>query len=341
MLCRRRSFLSVVVAAAICAASPASAVALDPGDSISLTGAAPITGQTIDAGYPFAFGGSGVVDGPDPDFSTYTESVLLAPASSPVFASGCPSDYNVATNQIELTYGHDALAEYESDLGNDDIPFDSAASFTWSAAVNDGVVTTVDSPGNYVACAYLIDLTEYGSPTNTYAVSAPRAFTVEAPPGSKPPGRFGGPRGKTPSSSSLGLTVKPAHPPIRAPGNNLIEISGLYDPTQGDAGLIVTLKSTRRYNGCAANDEQDTQVTSADGGVILSQYESVSANAAGAFKSPFALNFRKKLSGTYVICAYLHAGLDGDVLAGFHRFVAQGKPKHKRKPKHSAHRSGR
>jgi hypothetical protein len=335
MLHQRRCLLIALMVAAVCAAAPASAMALDPGDSISLTSVAPTTGQTIYAGYEFAFGGSGTVDGPDPDFSNYTESVLLTPASSPVFAAGCPSDYNVATDAIDMAYGQDSLAEYESDWGQDDLPLtgDGPSSYTWAAAVNDGVAPTVTNPGNYVACAYLIDETVQPSPTDdTFAVSTPVAFTVQVPPGSKPPGQFGGTPGKTGTPSNLGLTVKPAHSPIRAPGHNLLEISGRYDPTSGGAGLVVTLKSTRRYNGCAANDEQDTQVTAADGGVILTIFESVSANAAGAFKSPFALNFKKKLSGTYVICAYLTQG-DDDLLVGFDRFVAKGKPKPKPKPR--------
>jgi hypothetical protein len=82
------------------------------------------------------------------------------------------------------------------------------------------------------------------------------------------------------------------------------------------------LKSTRRFNGCAADDQLDLQITCADGGAVLTQYEKVTPSSAGNFLSPLALNFKKSVAGTAVVCAYLIDGFGDDLSVGYLRFSA-------------------
>lgn len=143
-------------------------------------------------------------------------------------------------------------------------------------------------------------------------------FTVlDAPGTGRAPTGFGGPH----DTSHHGLRIAARHNRVRSPGRNLLSISGSSDPENGPAGLIVTIKSARRFNGCAANDQQDLQITEADGGSVLVRYEQVSASSAGNFSSPVALNFRRRLRSTAVVCAYLVDGFGEDIAVGYLRLT--------------------
>jgi hypothetical protein len=327
-----RAFVALV-AGLLCAVAPASALALDPSDSISLS---PPSG-TVYGGYPFAFTGGGSVDGNTLD--GYTQEVLFTPSSSPILSPACPTDYNQTATAIEMAYGGPiVLAEHEAEgVGSGSILAGEAGPYSYTAYVNGDVIPTVTAPGRYLACAYLIDALDS---SETLAVSpSPLPFTVNDPPGTgTPPQSFGGPPGKTGSPSNLSLTVAPERSPIRAPGNNLINVSGRYDISSGEAGLIVTVEPTSKYNGCASNDQQDTQIVAATGGAELTYYEQVTANQAGKFTSPIALDFKRRVSGSYVLCAYLEQFGD-DIAVGFDRFTlnqAAHKPRHRAKPKPKA-----
>jgi hypothetical protein len=322
--------LVALVAVVVCAVAPASALALDPSDSISLS---PPSG-TVYGGYPFSFTGGGSVDGNTID--GYTEEVLFTSSSSPIPAA-CPADYSQTVTAIEMASGGPgALAEHQAEgVGSGSILAGEAGPYTYTAHVNDNVIPTVTAPGHYLACAYLIDALDS---SDTLAVStSPVPFTVNDLPGTgTPPQSFGGPPGKTGRPSNLSLTVAPQRSPIRAPGNNLINVSGRYDVSTGEAGLTVTVEPTSKYNGCASNDQQDTQITAATGGAQLTYGEKVTANQAGRFTSPIALDFRRRVSGSYVLCAYLVQGID-DIAVGYDRFnlnQATHKPRHKRKSNH-------
>jgi hypothetical protein len=328
---RARRALVALMALVLCAVAPASALALDPSDSISLSPPS----ATVYGGYPFTFTGSGSVDGNTID--GYTQEVLFTPSSSPILTPACPADYNQTATAIEMAYGGPVvLAEHQADgVGSESILAEEAGPYTYTAYVNGDVIPTVTAPGQYLACAYLID--ELDS-SDTLAFSpSPVPFTVNDPPGTgTPPQSFGGPPGKTVRPSNLSLTVAPARSPIRAPGNNLINVSGRYDISSGEAGLTVTVKPTSNYNGCASNDQQDTQITAATGGAQLTYEEKVTANQAGKFTSPVALDFTHGASGTYVLCAYLVQFSD-DVAVGYDRFnpnQAIHKPRHRAKSNH-------
>jgi len=312
---RRRGALIVLVAAFVSMPAPSVASArLDPADTISLSGP---SGRAY-AGYPFTFTGTGTVDGDDA--GDYAVAVLFTPSSSPILRGSCPADFAAAEQAIEQEYGGpDVIAQYSQEGIIDPLLLDQGA-YRYEAQVNGDVVKTVTAAGSYIACAYLGD----DSTDDTYAVSRPVPFTVTDAPGTgTPPTGFGGGRGS--HEPSLGLKVTATHG-IRAPGRNLLKISGRYDATTGPAGLVITLKSTRRFNGCAANDQQDLQITKADGGAVLASYEKVSPSSAGNFSSPLALNFKSRFAGTAVLCAYLIDGFGSDLAVGYLRFSA-GKPK--------------
>jgi hypothetical protein len=335
-----RSAFVGAIAAVVFAAAPSAAVAVDPSDAITLSSATTPTGAPIYADYPFSFNGTGTTDGPDQVGGGYTEYAVFTPAPSPVFGSGCPRDFNVASEDIEMRYGGpDALAALISDPGSDNISLDGTAGpFAFAAAVNDDVVTTVDTPGAYVACAYLIDdVGSFSSTDDTFAVSQPFDFTVNEPPRTAAPGEFGGPPGKTSTPSNLGLKIAVRHPPITAPGNDLLEISGRYDATMdAGVGLIVTVKPTAQYNGCAPNGEQDKQITeSGSGGAVLADYQPVSPSSTGTFSSPVALHFKRKSTKSYVLCAYLgQVATSDEILVGYERFT----PKKPKPPAHKQHK---
>jgi hypothetical protein len=325
-----------VAAWLVVAVLPASALALDPNDSISISPPVPSSGSTIYAGYPFIFSGSGTNDGAAED---YAQEVLFTPAASTILRPTCPPSLSDAIQAIDEAYGGPGADASHSALGVAD-PFIGGGPFTYRAWVNSDVIPTVTDAGSYVACAYL-----YGDlGGGTYAVSpAPVGFTVSLPPGSgTPPTGFGGPRGSG-RPSNLTLEVAPRRSPIRAPGRNVIEVSGHFQPSVGAGFLTVTVKDTRHFNGCAANDEQDLQITRADSGAVLTEAEQVTPNSAGVFLSPVAMNYRKNARGTGVICAYLNQLFD-DVAVGFERFTLPAtqaghkpKPKHKKRPsKHKA-----
>jgi hypothetical protein len=312
---RRRALVVLAVAAAVLGAGVGSASALIPGDSVSITSISSPDGHLY-VDYPFSFNGGGSVTGEDPDGGDYEQIVLFTPASSSILQPSCPTDYVTAAEAVNMQYG--SLAAYESDPAVSDPFLLEDGPYTYTADVNDGVLATVTTPGRYVACAYLGD-DESG---DTFAVTpSPTPFTVSDPPGSSAPTMFGGPPSKTRAPVHLGLSIHPQHSPIRAPGRNLLEITGRYDATSGPAGLTVTVKPTSRYNGCASNDEQDEQVTRAENGAVLTFGEKVTPGASGRFSSPIALNFRKRFSGTAVVCAYLVQGVD-DLAVGYLRFSA-------------------
>ncbi len=250
------------------------------------------------------------------DGGDYGVAVLFTPSASPILRGGCPASYAATAEAIEQAYGGpDVLAEYSA-LGLTTPALLEQGSYSWDADVNDDVVKTVTATGSYVACAYLGD--EFTDAT--FAVSSPVPFTVTDAPGTgTPPTGFGGPPGAT-EPGHLGLTVAPRHAPIRAPGHNLLEISGSYDATEGPAGLVVTIKSTKHFNGCAANDQQDVQITRADEGAVLTLFEQVTPSSAGNFSSPLALNFKRGFTGTAVVCAYLVDGFGDDLSRGYLRF---------------------
>jgi hypothetical protein len=261
---------------------------------------------------------------------------VYGPAGSAFVASGCPSDYQVAANEIDEQFGG-PLSIYTHQTTGDAPLLAGSGPFNYSATVNGGRLSpTVTNAGRYVACAYLNTLFD----TTTYAYTpTPAAFTVSLPPGAgSPPQSFGGPSG-SPTSAQLGLTVVPAHPPLKAPGDNLLEISGHSDPSNGPVGLAVTLKDASQYNGCAANDEQDEQITSADHGVVFAYDQSITENSAGTFVSPIAVNFKKAASGTGVFCAYLVETLGQDNARGYYRqtFGVTTNAKSK-KHKHTKHK---
>jgi hypothetical protein len=312
----------------VMAALPGTALALDPGDSITLNPPTPATGSTIYAGYPFSFSGGGTIDG-NVD-NGYDTEVIYAPAGAAFVASGCPSDYNVAAMAIDEQFGG-ALAIYTHETSGTGPLLSPAGPYRYTAGVNGDVLPTVTNAGQYVACAYLNDL---GDDTTYAYTPTPVTFTVSLPPGAgQPPQGFGGPSGK-PTSAQLGLTVVPANPPLRAPGDNLLEISGHSDPSNGPVSLAVTVKDAGNFNGCAANEEQDEQITSADHGVILTYAQAVTINSAGTFRSPIAVNFKKAASGTAVFCVYLVAEPGSDVARGYYRQTFSASTVHKKPKKH-------
>jgi hypothetical protein len=309
----------MVIAAAVAAAglAPASAAALDPADSISLS--APQGHVYVDD--PFSFAGAGAVDGNDSD---YEEGVLFVPAASPIMSTSCPQDTQTAVEEVDNAYGPGADASLSA-IGAGTAIGDEAGTYTYSATVNGDVLPQVTSPGTFHACAYLVD----GLSGATLAVSpAPVAFTVSDPPGvGAPPKGFGGSPGHTdhPANETLSV-VAPRR--IDAPGRDLLHIHGRYAVTSGEAALAVTLKRTSHYNGCAANDEEDEQITRADGGAIVTLSERVTPNAVGVFDSPIALHFKRRVRGTLVLCAYLVQSGD-DLAVGAWRFTT-----HRRTRKH-------
>jgi hypothetical protein len=314
------ALVGLVVALAAAVVPAVASAQLDPADAITLS---PPSGHSY-ADYPFTFTGSGSVDGADA--GDYAVAVLFTPSSSQILRGVCPSDLGATEQAIEQQYGGpDVIAQY-SQLGIMTPFLLGQGTYTYAAQVNGDVVKTVTTAGSYIACAYLGD----DLSGDTYAVSSPVAFTVTDAPGTgTAPTGFGGPRG-TREPAHLGLKVAARHEPIRAPGRNLLKISGSYDATSGPAGLVVTLKSTKRFNGCAANDQQDLQITQADAGALLTRYEKVTASSAGKFSSPLALNFKKRFSGTAVVCAYLIDGFGDDLAVGYLRFSApKAKAKHR------------
>jgi hypothetical protein len=326
----RRSLRTLVVFLVLGAAGSLPAVAsaqLDPADSISLTGLS-ATGGHAYVDYPFSFTGSGTVDGMDAD--DYDVEVLFTPSSSSILRGGCPSDFNATAQAIEEAFGGpDVIAEYSQEGITDPFLLEQGA-FTYTAEVNGDVVPTVTAAGNYIACAYLVD----DGSDETFAVSSPAAFTVSDAPGTgTAPTGFGGPPGSK-EPSHLGLRVTEKHHPIRAPGRNLLTISGNDNDSVDTGSLIITVKPTRRYNGCAANDQEDQQIAKADGGAVLAYYESVSPSSSGNFSSPLALNFRKRVSESAVLCAYLVDGFGEDLAAGYLRFTPHPpRTTHRRTPK--------
>jgi hypothetical protein len=312
-----RAFIVLLVLGLVGSLPAVANAQLDPADTITLS--APSGGIYVD--YPFSFTGSGTVDGMDAD--DYQVEVLFTPSSSPILSGGCPSDVYATAQAIEEAYGGpDVIAQYSQEAITDPFLLEQGP-YTYQAEVNGDVVPTVTAAGSYIACAYLGD----DASGDAFAVSSPTPFTVSDAPGTgTAPTGFGGPPGAR-EPSDVGLKVTARHRLLRAPGKNLLTISGTYDATSGPAGLIVTLKSTRRFNGCAANDNQDQQITQADGGAILSQYEQVTPSSSGNFSSPLALNFKKRVSGTAVLCAYLvEGGFGPDVSVGYLRFSTE-KPK--------------
>ncbi len=293
-----------------CLAMPGVAGAqLDPADTISLS--AP-SGHVY-ADYPFSFTGSGTVDGDDAD--DYAVAVLFTPTSSPILRSGCPGDFIATEQAIEQEFGGpDAIAGFSQEGVTDPFLLEQGA-YSYAAEVNGDVVKTVTAAGSYIACAYLGD----DMTAESFAVSSPVRFTVTDAPGTgTAPTGFGGPRGS--HEPPLGLKVISRPSRIRVPGRNLLTISGSYDATNGPAGLVVTVKSTRLHNGCAANDQQDEQITRADGGAVLTSFEEVTPSSAGRFASPLALNFKRRFAGTAVVCAYLIDGEGDDLAVGYLRF---------------------
>jgi hypothetical protein len=300
------------VAALVAGMLPTAAFAGGSDSSISIAAPVASNGPVIYAGYPFSFSGHGTDDA---SAEIYDVTVLYTPASSTILQPLCPSDLGAASQSIDEAFGGpDAVASYEA-LGVTN-PALGAGPFTYKAYVNSDVVPTVTSPGRWVACSFL---TEEGGPT-VASSPAPVHFTVKAPPGSgNPPSGFGGSPG-SPRPPNLTLTVAPDHAPVRAPGFNLIDVSGHFDPSEGEAFLTVTLNNAKLFNRCAADDEQEVQITQADGGAVLTQSEQVVANSAGAFRSPVGLHFIKKVSGTGLICAYLNQAFS-DIAVGYYRFT--------------------
>jgi hypothetical protein len=299
--------------------APASAAALDAADSISISPPRP----PVYVNDAFAFTGGGTVDGNDFD---YEESVLFVPAASPIMATSCPQDAATTIEAIDTAYGPYADGSLSA-VGFGTALGEFAGPYTYSAAVNGDVVPQVTAPGMFHACAYLTDA---GA---TLAVSpAPVAFTVVDPPGTAaPPQGFGGPPGHTHRPADETLSVR-APRRIDSPGRNLLHIRGRYSVTSGEAGLAVTLKRTSHYNGCAANDEQDEQITRADGGAVISIFEKVEPNSVGIFDTPVALHFRRHVRGTMVLCAYLTQSGD-DLAVGYRRFTAPAPPPRRARPK--------
>jgi hypothetical protein len=311
----RGALTGIVVALAALAVPSVAGAQLDPADTISLSA---LSGHVY-ADYPFTFAGSGTVDGADA--GDYAVAVLFTPSSSPILRGGCPGDFGATEEAIEQEYGGpDDIAQYSQEGITNPFPLDDGG-YTYAAQVNGDVVKTVTAAGSYIACAYLGD----DLSGDTYAVSRPVPFTVTDAPGTgTAPTGFGGPRGS--HEPRLGLKVMAGHGRIHAPGRNLLKISGSYDATSGPAGLVVTVKSTKRFNGCAANDQQDLQITRADGGAVLTRYEKVAPSSAGNFSSPLAINFKRRFAGTAVLCAYLIDGFGDDLSVGYLRFSAD-KPK--------------
>jgi hypothetical protein len=321
--------VAMIVAAMIAAVmiAPPTALGLDSADTISLSAPA----GPNDAGYPFTFTGGGVVDGDTGGSDAYTAYVVWTPTSSPIFASGCPQDYASAAEAIDFADGDPdgvALDEGEAVLSD---PTQVIGPYTYTATVNDEVVPILTTPGNYAACAYLMD--DYS--TVTYAVSpAPVPFSVVNPPGSAtPPGGFGGPPSRRGHPSDLSLKVALTRR-LRDPGTNILDVTGQFAQENGSGFLNVDLKSTRRYNGCASNDEQDEQITLSDGGAELAVSEQTTPNGDGIFRSPVAVRIKRRVPGTYVVCAYLNQDF-ADVAVGFDRItvpklVTHKKRRHKR-----------
>jgi hypothetical protein len=260
--------------------------------------------------------------------------VLFIPTSESS-GGGCPSDYELTVQQIEIANGGTlSLPEHEALGVGNPLPLEGeSGAFSWDASVNADVIPTVTSPGTNVACAYLID-----DLNNTLAVSpTPLDFTVTDPPGTTtPPGGFGGPAPDDATPSDLTLTVAPTKPPVIA-GDNIIDVSGRADSSAGSAYLYVTVNDTRAYDGCAPGSEQDVQITEADKGALLAYAEQVTISEAGVFSAPVALNYKSSASGTGVICAYLEQELS-DVAVGYERFTikahTKASSKHHKKKKH-------
>ena len=312
MTYRRGAVIALLVGLSTAVTPGVAGAQIDPADTISLSAPS----GPVYADYPFTFTGSGSVDGADAD--DYAVEVLFTPASSPILSRGCPSDFLATEQAIEEAFGGpDAIAGYSEEGVTDPFLLEQGA-YTYGAQVNGDVVKTVTAAGSYVACAYLGD----DMTGESYAVSSPVPFTVTDAPGTgTAPTGFGGPGGSR--EPHLGLKITAKHGTIRAPGSNLLTISGSYDVTNGEAGLVVTLKSTRRFNGCAANDQEDLQITRADGGAVLTDYEGVTASSSGSFSSPLALTFRRRFTGTAVVCAYLKDGFGDDLAVGYLRFAAR------------------
>jgi hypothetical protein len=300
--------LAVAVTAALGVIEVPSAWALNPNDSITLSG--PSTQAEV--GQTWSLTGGGTDDGTD----LSQPLILQTPASAGILTPPCPASYSAALSAIEAKYGEQTaeLDQLEGAPG----PFaDTPGPYTFSAPVNSGLAPSVTAPGSYVACAYLVTSMDADPdappPGETDAVSTPVTYSVTAPSGSGTP---------APSPSEK-LTVAPTRLPVRARGLNLIKVSGLIDGGEGRASLSVTLKSTRAYNGCAATAEQDEQLTRASGGRTLALLESVTAgNGAGAFSAPVEMNFttHPPRAGTYELCAYLEQGF-GTVARGSDRFT--------------------
>ncbi|MGO9899450.1 MAG: hypothetical protein ACLP0J_07105 [Solirubrobacteraceae bacterium] len=319
--------LAALLGAAVLSSS---ALALDSADSITLTGTSSATGH-IYAGYPFAFNGNGAVDGNSFD---YQIEVLFVPTSEAASLSSCPADYAQTAQAIEIANGGTLSLSYHQALGvGDPLLGGESGPYTWDAPVNADLLPTVTAPGTNVACAYLID-----DLNNTLAVSpAPLVFTVVDPPGTDtPPGGFGGPPPNGGTPSDLTLTVAPQDPPIKAPGLNIINVSGRADSSAGYADVFVTLNDVTKYDGCAPDSQQDVQITQADGGSILAYAEQVTISQSGVFRAPIALNYKRAASGTGVICAYLDQSLS-DVAVGYERFtLTSSKAKAKAKTRSKA-----
>jgi hypothetical protein len=162
-------------------------------------------------------------------------------------------------------------------------------------------------------------------------------FTVAFPPSHGPPPlSFGGPAGRG-TIHGFVLHLAARHP-IKAPGSNIIVVAGQYDVNDGSPFIAVTVKDTAKYDGCASTETEDVQITQATGGAILSLADQVMADRTGRFSAPVALTFRKRVSGTAVVCAYLQAPFD-QIGEGFYRFtVKNGKQitatRHHSKKKH-------
>ena len=321
----------VAVLAAIWFPSAASAQ-IDPQDSITIN--APVAGtgagHPIYASYPFSISGDLTVEG---NLDGYSEYVVYTPSTWRILTPSCSPDYAEVVQEIDIK-GGGRLAIYSYEEEGVSPVLTAAGSYTYTAYVNGDTIPTLTNPGGYVACAYLFDSLSNDGPL---AVSpTPIAFSVGEPAGSAtPPGGFGGPPAHPGHASDLTLRVAPARPPIRAPGNNVIEISGRSDPSSGPAFITVTLKNTSSYNGCASNDQADTQITEADRGVMLAFDEQVTPSEAGVFEAPIALTYKRAARGSGVICAYLQQYFS-DVAVGYERFSLPAATPKKRSSKHKA-----
>ncbi len=227
----------------------------------------------------------------------------------------CPADYWTTFRLIEYGDGGPAnVLEFET-TGAGDLTT-AAGPYTYTATVNPNGAANVIATGGFVACAYLIDAKD---PLTTLAVSPPVTFTLVRPPGPARPS-FGGAPGRTARAPDQTLTVSPVHPPILAPGVNQIAVAGRLEAAGGPAALVLTIKPSARFNGCAATAQQDLGVTRSVGGNVLSFGEPVAAGRAGRFRASWPLRFKQTRQVAYVICAYLVQGAVA-VAVGDDRFV--------------------